>query len=277
MLALLQNKHNERKKVKFIAAEMYETYREVCRQMFPNAVYACDRFHVMQEFTRKLRDVRVRVMKGSQIGSDEYYLLKHQNHLLGIRPDAKIKVKNPDSYSSNKTIWVNRFDSTVDKTYNAHFKKYMNEYELLDLLLSIDPQLTEAYELRNDLSDFFRNGTTEDAAQRLQVILNKLNQSQVRELNAFGRTVVNWFREIVNSFEIVKTEYEVSRKTGKAKRKDHRLTSSMIENRNKLVKQIKNNANGYTNWPRFRNRVLYVLNKTPYLLEPRSDEKRTIN
>ncbi|MBF0579209.1 hypothetical protein IM774_05330 [Erysipelotrichaceae bacterium RD49] len=52
------------------------------------------------------------------------------------------------------------------------------------------------------------------------------------------------------------------------------MTSSMIENRNKLVKQIKNNANGYTNWPRFRNRVLYVLNKTPYLLEPRSDEKK---
>ncbi|UNT95952.1 transposase [Allobaculum mucilyticum] len=113
-----------------------------------------------------------------------------------------------------------------------------------------------------------------DAADRLQVILADLNRSQVKELNAFGQTVVNWFREIVNSFEIVKTEYVVDKKNGKARRKDHRLTSSMIENRNKLVKQIKNNANGYTNWKRFRNRVLYVLNRPAFRLEPFEKEDK---
>ncbi len=32
-----------------------------------------------------------------------------------------------------------------------------------------------------------------------------------------------------------------------------------IDDRNKIIKCIKNNANGYTNWSRFRNRVMYVL------------------
>ena len=131
--------------------------------------------------------------------------------------------------------------------------------------------------MRNTLSEFFRNGTKANAADRLQVILADLNRSQVKELNAFGQTVVNWFREIVNSFEIVKTEYVVDKKNGKARRKDHRLTSSMIENRNKLVKQIKNNANGYTNWKRFRNRVLYVLNRPVFRLEPSRKKTRERN
>lgn len=264
----------ERRKVKFIAADMYDTYRVVCNKFFPDATYACDRFHVMQEFNRRLTEVRVRTMKGTQKGSDEYYLLKHQNHLLGLRPDAKKKVRNPDPYSNKKEILVDKFDPNGERTYNPHFKSYMNEYELLDLLLSISEDLTEACEMRNTLSKFFREGTKADAPERLQKILALLNQSQVKELNAFGQTVANWFWEIVNSFEIVRTEYVVDRKNGKARKKDHRLTSSMIENRNKIVKQIKNNANGYTNWQRFRNRVMYVLNRLPYSLEPIEEKNR---
>ena len=48
------------------------------------------------------------------------------------------------------------------------------------------------------------------------------------------------------------------------------LIRSFIENRNKIIKCIKNNANGYTNWPRFRNRVMYVLDPSAtFSLEPR--------
>ena len=239
----------EKAKVQFIAADMYETYRTVCKKHFPNATYACDRFHVMQDFSRRLHAVRTRVMKGTTRGSDEYYLLKHQNHLLEIRPDSRKKVKNEDPYSKEKTKWVATFDPFRKREYNSHFKKWMNEYELRELLLCIDDELTEAYEMRNALSSFFRDCTLENAEQNLRTILDKLNRSQVPELNAFGQTVASWFREILNSFAIVNTEYVVDKRNGKAKRKDHRLTSSMIENRNKLVKQIKNNANGYTYWP----------------------------
>ncbi|WP_338081579.1 hypothetical protein, partial [Allobaculum mucilyticum] len=84
-----------------------------------------------------------------------YYLLKHQNHLLGIKPNAKKRIKNPDPYSKKKDIWVNVFDPNGERTCNAHFKTWLNEYELRELLLSISDDLTEAYEMRNTLSEFF--------------------------------------------------------------------------------------------------------------------------
>ncbi|WP_423190753.1 transposase [Allobaculum mucilyticum] len=30
------------------------------KKFFPDAIYACDRFHVMQEFNRRLTEVRIR-------------------------------------------------------------------------------------------------------------------------------------------------------------------------------------------------------------------------
>ena len=38
------------------------------------------------------------------------------------------------------------------------------------------------------------------------------------------------------------------------------MTNTLIGNRNKAIKLLKHNSNGYTNWDRFRNRVLFVLN-----------------
>lgn len=261
----------ERQKVKYIATDMYRTYYDVCRKMFPHAIYAVDRFHVMQEFMRKYSAVRIRVMKGTQYGSDEYYLLKHQFHLLNLPDDAKEGRKKPGSRNTKEDDRKRVFDEAGEKFYNRQFKCHMNKYELRQLLLSIDPQINEIYELRNELSDFFRKRTVEDAAEHLNKIIAKLNASGIQEMNQFAETVIRWYQEILNSFHIVKTDYIVSRKDGSVRRKDYRLTSSMIENRNKIVKQIKNNANGYTNWQRFRNRVLYVLNKVPYRLEPIED------
>ena len=38
------------------------------------------------------------------------------------------------------------------------------------------------------------------------------------------------------------------------------MNNPIIENRTKTIKQLSNTDNGYTNWDRFRNRNLYVLN-----------------
>ena len=35
-----------------------------------------------------------------------------------------------------------------------------------------------------------------------------------------------------------------------------KVNNAIIENRNKIIKCIKNNANGYTNWLRFHNRLI---------------------
>ena len=39
------------------------------------------------------------------------------------------------------------------------------------------------------------------------------------------------------------------------------MNNALIENRNKSIKLLKHSSNGYTNWDRFRNRVLFCLNE----------------
>lgn len=67
------------------------------------------------------------------------------------------------------------------------------------------------------------------------------------ELQIFADTLIRWKQEIINSFLII---------PGTQKR----LNNGLIENRNKSIKLLKHSSNGYTNWSRFRNRVLYTLN-----------------
>ncbi|WP_276848524.1 transposase, partial [Faecalibaculum rodentium] len=139
----------------------------------------------------------------------------------------------------------------------------MNRYELREALLDTSPDLRKAYHFRNRLSEYYRKENLSTAEEELRSLIRDLDSTGVEELQSFADTLRNWFREIINSFHIVKQEYVVDPKTGNVRLKEHRLTSSMIENRNKIIKMIKHNANGYTNWERFRNRVLFVLSRGP--------------
>lgn len=51
----------------------------------------------------------------------------------------------------------------------------------------------------------------------------------------------------------------VTTRNGKSYWKTRRLNSSLIENKNRVIQTLKRNANGFTNWDRFRSRILYVL------------------
>ena len=47
------------------------------------------------------------------------------------------------------------------------------------------------------------------------------------------------------------------------------INNAIIENRKKIIKNIKHASNGYKNFERFRNRILYSLrNDSTYLLTP---------
>lgn len=245
---------SERQKVKFIATDMYKNYFDVCTLLFPKAIYAIDRFHLIQDFDRHFNAIRVRVMKGCWTETVEYGLLKHRNGLLKFSPDFKFR-------NSDNSGWTNFFDPAANREYVYHMGVHANPYEVKEAILKISPDLREAYDRRCDLHYFFKKGNQSTAESRLRRILSDLQSSSVPELRDFGNTVAQWFPQIVNSFWVIKEEYVTSHKDGSVHKKQHRLTSSLIENRNKLIKQIKNNANGYTNWGRFRNRVLYVLNK----------------
>lgn len=246
----------ERRNVKLLCSDMYDTYRSIAASCFPECRCAIDYFHLSQEFHRKLTDVRVRIMKGCSKDSNNYYLLKKFNWML---------FKNGDEKNRDGDI----FDPNREKKYNHHYKAYLNLYDIREYLLNVDQELTEVYELKLELTEFYKNNTYESAKLNINDFIQKFHKSNVAEMNMFGRTLVKWKEEIINSFIIVKYDYKIDKDTGHVAVHDRKINNSIIENRNKIIKNIKHNANGYSNWFRFRNRLLYVLRPgATFHLEP---------
>lgn len=51
----------ERKKVKYVSLDIWETYRIVTKHVFPEACCIADHYHIIQELNRRVDRVRIRV------------------------------------------------------------------------------------------------------------------------------------------------------------------------------------------------------------------------
>lgn len=251
----------ERKKVKGCSFDMYDTYRSVMKCCFPNSIGSVDHFHMIQELGRQLDSVRIRTMKGCSRDSDAYYLLKKFNWML---------FKHADEIARNgKPL----FDLNAPKKYNYHFRYGLNYYELREKLLDTNKDLRKAWDLKEDIVDLYDKCTVNDVEKKLREVIKEFHESEIPEMVAFSRTLAKWKTEIINSFYVYGPVYQVDKDTGHVAVRKLKLNNAIIENRNAIIKCIKKNANGYTNWDRFRNRVLYVLDKkATYSLNPFEEE-----
>ena len=149
----------------------------------------------------------------------------------------------------------------------------MNYYDLRKKILEINNDLTICYSLKLELVDFYSKSTIDNAKVNLENLIRSCIDTNIDEMIAFSNNLINWKQEIINSFTIVGTEYKVEADKGQVVVCNKKVNNAIIENRNKIIKCIKNNANGYTNWPRFRNRVMYVLDpNATFSLEPREKQ-----
>ena len=269
----------ERKNVKGCCFDMYDAYRTIGRTYFPNASLCVDHFHVAQELHRQLQQVRIDVMKKVNRKknkaqremkvdrsilpdylkySRQYYLLKHWNWLL-------MKDEDDSKY----------FSEDIPQKYNHKFKRPMNYLDLREELLDIDSILNESYQIKNIVSTFYKTSSYEEAPEDIEEVIQILCQAQSENIRNFGKTFKKWKHEIINSFKIVKEVYEVDPGTGHVVVRGYKMNNAIIENKNSIIKCIKKNANGFTNWHRFRNRLMYVLghNET-YRLYPKPREKK---
>lgn len=230
----------ERQNVRFISMDMYDNYREVARLLLPRAIICADSFHVIKNINGELDKIRCKVMNRYKENkqSDEYYLLKHRHKLLFI-----------DSLKISDDFFK----------YNRHFRCKLSDGILLEKMLSIDSELKCAYELKELYSVFnSSSGNIEDKAIELDGVISAFKLSPIFSFVQLGSTLESWKEEIVNSFYT----YD-----------GRRINNGPIEGRNKYIDIIIKLANGFTNFKRFRNRVLYVFNK----LETPSDKPLDIN
>ena len=108
--------------------------------------------------------------------------------------------------------------------------------EILKYLLIIDTDLKYAYHLKERYREFNLTADYETCDE---------------ELSEFGKIIRNWKIEIKNSFIRVN---------------GRRLSSGAIEGVNSRIKTIIKNANGYTNFGRLRNKIIYSINKNETIL-----------
>lgn len=254
---------NKRLKVKIVSIDMWHTYRDITKTYFPKAICAIDKFHVLQEFSRSLTQVRISAMdsvknKEKNISNIEDPALRHKWY----ENDKAYYVFKKFNWLLFKTDDYEKLDINYPKKFNRKLNMYLNFYDILQIMLNSSDDLKEAYNLKLALYDFY--ALDKPSRDDINTLINLFKNSNIECMNSFANTLINWKQEILNSFIILKIN-----------KKDIKVNNALIENRNKVIKTIKRNSNGYTNWDRFRNRCLYSLNDSiSFTLYPIDNMKR---
>ena len=122
----------------------------------------------------------------------------------------------------------------------------MNYRDIQSLLFDRFPDLKKAYELKENYILFNETSNTQNAGERLADLIQQFSDSGIKEYDAFYNLLINWNNEIINSFSTIN---------------NRRINNSYIESRNNQLERLMMNANGFRNFKRTRNRILYCLNK----------------
>ena len=154
--------------------------------------------------------------------STEYYLLKKFHFLI---------LKNYNDIPFNKA------------RYKKKLKRYIDYHQLLEIILGIDDELTEAYNLKEQyiLCNIWH------CREWLSRIIQEYASSGITVFISLSGTLINWFNEICASFNLVY---------------GRRISNGPVEGINSRIDKILSNACGYQNFARMRNRVMYSLNKS---------------
>lgn len=221
----------ERDNVKAIIIDMWDTYNELAHIYFKNAIVAVDSFHVIKQLNDAMIKVRIKIMNkyntktNRLIDNDMYYYMLKKFHYFFVK-------NYEDIYSGY--IKINKI--------NAKWKKD----EILKYLLSIDDDLKKAYILKEKYREFNSTASYNNCDDELESLINEFNNSTLDEFRDFGRLIRNWKKEIKNSFIRINSR---------------RLSNGAMEGVNFIIKTIIKNANGFTNFGRLRNKIMYSINK----------------
>lgn len=277
----------ERNRVKAVCIDMYPIYRDAVRVTFPEDVKVCvDHFHLIKEFTQQADEVRLSVMRPIY---RELQRLRREKRKLECLPDAgtaanrehiqtldvEVQKHSRSYYLLKKFHWMifkdpndEIFDPGRGKKYNPSLERYMNFHEIREALCNISPVLCEVINVRGRLVELYKCPSGEEGSEKLYELIGDLRHSGIQGMRHFAGTLERWSLEILNSLDSIERYYEVQ-KDGGVLIRDRRIHNGIIERKNRVIKLVENTGNGYQNFDRFRNRLLYVLRKqAAYAADP---------
>lgn len=214
---------SELNNVKFISIDLYDNYRDIARAYFPQAVISADSFHVIKHLTEDFKKIRLKCKQETEDVTLKYLLVKYSAVF---------------NHSQN-------LDTT--KKYYKALGRWANLRDVRDYLFVKFPVLEVAYNLKEAYIWFNETSDINSAAKNFDAIRQKFGDSGIAEYDEFFTLLGNWKSEIINSFTIINNK---------------RINNSYIESKNHLIQKLINNANGFTDFKRTRNRIMYCLNKS---------------
>lgn len=209
--------------VKFFCSDLYDEYAAIKRKYFKNAMHIADLFHVIKQMTSVVNMLRTRVMnKVVQKNSKEYNFMK-----------------------KNWKLFLKRQCDIPNKTYYHQASGIETSYEdLVFNCVRLNEHLLKAYSVLQDLYTYSRKQYFEDAVSFIEFIYKRLQESTLDELIKVGNTYKKWRYEIANAFAKNSSGYNIS--------------NGIAENMNNHIATIIKCAYGYSNFNRFKKRVLLI-------------------
>ena len=213
----------ERYSVKYFVSDMNETYRQIKRIFFKDAIHIADRFHVIKAFNEAITSIRTRIIK-----QEVYYDKQEYGYL---KKNWKVFLK--DRQELYKCKYVDKWGVVTDPTV------------ALDRCLMKYPDLYYAYWVKEE----FRRDTKRlmyyhKAEETVNYYINKLEESGIEEMRKVGKTLINWKREIING--MTQNPYSI------------KISNAIAESTNNQIQTLIDMCYGLPKFERMRKRVLYI-------------------
>ncbi len=215
---------SERRKVKVFISDMYEGYSTVKNKYFPNAMFVIDLFHVIRLLTTAVNKIRIRTY--NQIAYEDSL----EKHFM-------------------KTNWryflLDQFKIYKNEYYSKKYDISIPYQDIILRCLKLNITFWDGYSIMQELLKYSYKETWTDALNFIDRIIDKLYLSNDELLIKVAATYQKWKIGIAN---------------GLAKNQsDKRFSNAIAENNNSHIQRVINVAYGYTNFKRFRAKIMLLL------------------
>ena len=216
-------KLKDRFNVKYFVSDMNETYRDIHRIFFKDAIHIIDRFHLIKAFNEAITKIRTRILKQEIYYKDEEYRF--------LKKNWKIFLMNREKAEKKK--FTNAYGIVVPLTVK------------IDLCIRQYPELFYAYWTKQEfLKETKRLMLYSQAEKIVDFYINKLEKNQIEEMKTIGTTFKNWRFPIING--LIRNTY------------GRRLTNAIAESNNNYIQTLIDASYGLPVFERMRKRVLYI-------------------
>ena len=127
-------------------------------------------------------------------------------------------------------------------------------------MLDIDDNLKKVYKLTSKYREFNKAANINNADEELEELIDLFYDSGLKQFIDVANTLSTWKPYIINSF--IRIDDALTKPNKKEEKPvPRRLSNGPIEGINAILAIININGKGYTNFYRYKNRCIYVVNK----------------